>query len=88
QTSQDLSCIAANAQSPTRKALAPCSDRNFLRPQHIVFPQNGRKPAIRCEREKITSLGRKQKFAVSPLHAVLVKPAIHDLCLAKSKSIG
>ena len=54
----------------------------------IAIFQGGRKPAIRCEREKITSLGRKQKFAMSPLHAVLAKSAVQYFCLAKSQSIG
>ncbi|MEP4123624.1 MAG: hypothetical protein ABJL98_02855, partial [Lentilitoribacter sp.] len=40
QTSQDLSCTAANAQSLTRKALVLHLKRHFLRQQHVVFPQN------------------------------------------------
>ncbi|MEX0371375.1 MAG: hypothetical protein AB3N09_12145, partial [Tateyamaria sp.] len=50
QTGQDLSCTAANAKSLTRKALALSSYRNFLRQQHVVFPQNRREAAIRRER--------------------------------------
>lgn len=60
-----------------------------LNSQHIDLKmKNGRKPAIRCEREKNTALGRKQKFAVSPLHAVLAKSAVQYFCLEKSQSIG
>src|SRR6056297_4253657 len=48
-TSQDLSCTAANAQSPIRKALPPSSDHQFLRPQHVVFPQNRQIVVVRHE---------------------------------------
>ncbi len=48
QTGQNLSCTAANAQSLNRKARARSSERNFLRQQHTVFPQNRRRAAVRC----------------------------------------
>ena len=48
QTSQDLSCPAANVQSLTRKALALRLDQHFLHPQHVVFPQNRLKGDFRC----------------------------------------
>jgi hypothetical protein len=50
QTSQDPSCTAANAQSLTRKALAPRSWPNFLRQQYGVFQQNQRLVDILCKR--------------------------------------
>ncbi|MEQ9609997.1 MAG: hypothetical protein RIK09_00010, partial [Gammaproteobacteria bacterium] len=62
QTSQDLSCTAANAQSLTRKALAPCSVRFFLQLQHVVFPQNQLKPAVRCEQQPVHTFGPKVIF--------------------------
>ena len=39
---------APNAQSLIRKAFARCLSCYFLRQQHVVFPQNGRRPVARC----------------------------------------
>ena len=41
-----LSCIAANAKSLIRKALAAHSRRYFLRSQHVVFHRIGSKPPL------------------------------------------
>lgn len=34
---------------PVDRKIAPLSERHFLRQQHVVFPQNGRNPVIRCD---------------------------------------
>lgn len=47
QIGQDLSRTAENGQSLTRKALAPSSDRDVLRQQHVVFQQNKPLPDLR-----------------------------------------
>jgi hypothetical protein len=40
KTGQNLSCTAANMQSPIRNALAPSSESHFLHSQRIVFKKN------------------------------------------------